>query len=149
MNAVKTQETQKSYEQLTISSQRVFPATPYPRKYVHCVFDNLQDVTEAVQALQAAGYNAEDIHLMSGQDFTEAIEQQYMQQSGLFPSLTHLFFDYSFDDIYLPEARRGRHILSVRPANYEQIMKVRAVLVHHHARLMKYIDSWTMADLVR
>ncbi len=148
MNDVKTQETQESYEQLTISSQRAFPAAPYPRKYIHCVFDNVQDVASAVQALQDAGYAAADIHVMSGRDFTGAIEQQYMQQGGLFQSLTHLFFDYGFDDTYLHEARRGHHILSVRPVGYEQIMKVRDVLVRYQAHLMKYIDTWTMADLV-
>jgi hypothetical protein len=148
MNAVKTQETQKTNEQLTITSQRVFPAAPYPRKHVHCVFDNLQDVAEAVQALQSAGYNDDDIHVMSGWDFSTAIEQRYTQQSGLLQSLTHLFFDYGFDNMYLHEARRGHHIVSVRPASYEQLTKVAAVLARHHARVVKYIGTWTMAELV-
>lgn len=30
----------------------------------------------------------------------------------------------------------------------QQITKVRAVLARHHARLMKYIDTWTTAELV-
>ena len=151
MNTLETlerQDAQETYEQASISSQRVFPAAPYPRKYIHCVFDDLQDMAQAVQTLQAADYNTDDIHLMSGGDFSTAIEQQYTLQSGLFQSLKGLFFDYDFDNYYLHEARRGHHILSVRPASYEQITRVRDVLVCHHAHLMKYIDTWTMADLV-
>jgi hypothetical protein len=145
MNSVKTQET---YEQLMVASQRVFPVAPYPRKYVHSVFDDMQDVVQAVQALRTAGYEAGDIHVMSGWDFVEAIEHRYEQQNRLSQSLTRLFFDYGFDDIYLHEARRGHYILAVRPSSYGQIMKVRDLLAPHHARLMKYIDTWTFADLI-
>lgn len=148
MNAVKTQETQESYEQLTMSSRQVFPVAPYPRKHIHCVIDDPQDAGQAVQALQTAGYTADDIHVMSGPDFAAAIGRRYEQQNGLFQAFTHLFFDYGFDRTYLAEARRGHAILAVRPASHEQIMKVRNLLLPHHAHLMKYIDTWTFADLV-
>jgi len=133
---------------VTITSRRVFPATPYPRNYVHCVFDDLQDVALAIEALQSAGYNTGDIHVMSGQDFSTAIEQRSLQQGSLLQSLTHLFFDYGFDGMYLHEARRGHHIVSVRPVGYEQVARVAAVLARHHARVVKYIDTWTIAQFV-
>jgi|SRR5579883_1694918 hypothetical protein len=149
MNAVKTQETQAICEQLTVSSRLVFPSNPYPRKYIHCVIDDPRDVAQAIQTLQMAGYSDDDIHVMSGPDFAAAIERGYEQRNTLFQSLTHLFFDYDFDRVYTPEAQRGHTILSVRPFSHDHIMKVRDLLIPHHAHLMKYIDTWTFADLVR
>jgi hypothetical protein len=40
MNYLKTLDT---YEQLPVSSERTFPAAPFPRKHVHGVIDNLRD----------------------------------------------------------------------------------------------------------
>jgi hypothetical protein len=61
------------YEQLPISSKRTFPATPFPRKHVHSVIDNLRDAVLAVYALRAAGYDARDSHVMACWDFVEAV----------------------------------------------------------------------------
>lgn len=44
MNPTMTPDT---YE-LSVSSERTFPAAPFPRKYVHSVFDDLQDAVQAV-----------------------------------------------------------------------------------------------------
>jgi hypothetical protein len=126
-------------EQLPVSSQRTFPPTPFPRKHVHSVFDNLQDAVQAIQALRAAGFDDRDIHLMAGWDFVEAVERRR----------TFLDFLFSIDyDVYLHEARRGRHILAVRLARHEQKEQVRDLLAPHHAHLMKYVDTWTVTDLL-
>src|SRR5579859_7812797 len=52
-------------EQLSLTSQQTFPAAPFPCKYVHSVVDTLQDAAQAVLALQAAGCDTRDIHLMT------------------------------------------------------------------------------------
>ncbi|HET7637114.1 MAG TPA: hypothetical protein VFK47_00090, partial [Ktedonobacteraceae bacterium] len=126
-------KTQNIYEQLTVPSQRAFPAAPFPRKYVHSVFDDPQDAVQAVQALQAAGYDAGDIHFMASGDFVAAIEPRYQQRSGLMQTLMHFLIDYGFDDVYLREARQGRHILAVRLGRCEQLEPVRDLLAPHHA----------------
>ncbi|HYL42146.1 MAG TPA: hypothetical protein VEU97_02065 [Ktedonobacteraceae bacterium] len=126
-------------EQLPVSSQRTFPPTPFPRKYVHSVFDNLQDAVQAVQALRAAGFDDRDIHLMAGWDFVEAVERRR----------TFLDFLFSIDyDVYLHEARRRHHILALRLARHEQKEQVRDLLAPHRAYLMKYVDTWTVTDLL-
>src|SRR5258708_39253526 len=71
MNNVNIQSSKAhdTIEQLPVSSQRTFPPAPFPRKYVHSVFDDLQDAMQAVHALRAAGYDVRDIHLMAGWGF--------------------------------------------------------------------------------
>lgn len=143
-----TAKTYREYKQLAVSSQRTLPASPYPRKYVHCAFDDLQSAVKAVNTLRAAGFNAGDIALMASWDFVEAVESEPQQHTRFSEVIIHLFsfVDDNFD-VYLREARSGRHILAVRPPGYEQIEQVRGLLAPHQARLVKYIDTWTVTDL--
>lgn len=141
-------KTSNEYEQLTVSSQRMLPAAPYPRKYVHSVFDDLQSAVQAVHTLRAAGYDARGISLMASWDFVEAVESQSQQHSRFSEALMYIlsFVDDGFD-VYLREARRGHHILAVRLSRYKQIAQARDLLAPHQAYLVKYIDTWTVADL--
>ncbi|MBA2682514.1 MAG: hypothetical protein H0U76_29490 [Ktedonobacteraceae bacterium] len=145
MNTIKTQATstqattQEIYEHVSVSSELTFPAAPFPRKYVHSVFNNLQDAVQAVLALLVAGYAADDIHVMTGGHFVEAVARKQTLLSFLFS------FDY---DVYLEEARRGRFILAVRPPSYERVNQVRDLLAPYRAHLMKYVDTWTMTELL-
>ena len=85
---------------------------------------------------------------MASWDFVEAVEAEPQQHHRLGEALMRFFsfLDDSFD-VYLREARWGCHILAVRISRHEQIMQVRDALVPHHARHVKYIDTWTVADL--
>ncbi len=147
MNYIKTHGT---YEQLPVSSERTFPAAPFPRKYVHAVIDNLPDAVHAVYALRAAGYDARDIHVMACWDFVEAVERAHQQKNGLSKLLSSIisYFDEGFGEVYLHQARRGRHVLTVHLVRNEQLEQVRDVLASHHAHLIKYVDTWTVADLL-
>ena len=141
MNNIKIQsrKTPDTVEQFPVSSQRTLPAAPFPRKYVHSVFDDVQDAAQAVHVLRAAGYDGRDIHLMASGDFVEAVERRR----------TFLDFLFSIDyDVYVHEARQGHHILAVRLSRNEQVKQVRDILALHYARLMKYVDTWTVTDLV-
>lgn len=146
LNNIKTQET---VEQLAVSSERTLPANPFPRKYFHSVIDDLQDAVQAVFALRADGYQVRDIHVMSCWDYAEAVERKYRQQSRISKMLSRLIssFDEGFGDVYLHEARRGHHILAVRLSRSEEMEQVRDLLAPCHARLMKYVDTWTVIDL--
>ncbi len=136
MNSTATIDT---YEQLALSSQQTLPTTPFPRKHVHCVFDNLQDAVQAYRILLEAGYDEKNIHILANKDYVEAVEQ----------GETLISFLASIDlDVYLQEARRGHHILAVRLSRYEQREQVRDLLAPHHTHLMKYVDTWTVADLL-
>jgi hypothetical protein len=138
----------KIYERLSVLSQQAYPPKTLPRKYIHCAINELRDAVQAVEALQAIGYDARDISLVACWDFAEALERSYQQRSSLLQAFAH-FTDSGVDNIYRQEASRGHHILTVHLCNFEQIEQVRNLLASHHAHLMKYIDPWTTADLIR
>jgi hypothetical protein len=53
--------------------QQVGSTLSFPRKHVIGVFDSLQEGEQAIQALVDAGYRAEDIAFIPGQDFPSAL----------------------------------------------------------------------------
>jgi hypothetical protein len=140
----------KICEQLPVSSERTLPADPFPRKYVHSVMYDLQYAVQAVQALRTAGYDARDIHVMASWDFVEAIERRRRQQGHLSKALMRLFtfFDEGFGDVYLHEALQGHHILAVRLSQNEQMGQMRDLLAAYCAHCIKYVDTWTVSDLL-
>lgn len=122
-----------------MSTKRMLPEAPFPRKYILSVFVDSQDAMQAAQALCTAGFNERDIYLLEGLNLVEAIAQ----------SQSPLDFLTSTDyDVYLREANRGRSFLAVRPINYAQMERIRNLLAPHHAHLVKYIDTWTVANLI-
>ena len=143
---MKNSKTHAKNEQLALQAS---PADTYPQKYIHSVFSDPQDAVDAIQALQTIGYDAQSIRFLKSQDYVQTVEQREPQQSGFFNELMHLVssLDYGFADTYMNEALRGGHIMAVRLSGHEQIMKVRDLLVSHHAYLVKYIDTWAFADL--
>src|SRR5258707_6590864 len=96
---IQSSKAHDTIEQLPVSSQRTFPPAPFPRKYVHSVFDDLQDAMQAVHALRAAGYDVRDIHLMAGWGFLGAGERRR----------AFLDFLFSIDYHWYLHAARPRH----------------------------------------
>lgn len=146
MNILKNLDT---YELAPVSSERSLPTAPFPRTYVHCVLNELRDAVLCVLSLRAAGYPPNDIHVLASWDFVDAVEHQRRQQPGLSRMLTRLWscLDEGLGDVYLQEAQRGHHILLVRLSRHEQSEQVSTLLAPYHAHLMKYVDTWAVADL--
>jgi hypothetical protein len=126
-------------ERLVVSTKRILPAAPFPHKYVHSVFDNLQDAKQAAQALQDAGFDEQDIYVLGSSDFVEAM---LLSQSPLG------FLSSMDDDVYMREAGRRCSFLVVRPTSVAQLKAIAALLAQHNARFAKYIDAWTVAKLL-
>jgi hypothetical protein len=150
LNDVKKYEENEELKQLFVSSQRTFPEAPFPRKYVHCVMNDLYNVVQAVHALWADGYHATDTHVMASWDYVEAVERKHSRKSPFSRVFTRIFslMDESFGDTYLHEALRGKHVLAVRLSCIEQVRRVRDLLALHDGHLIKYVDTWTVAELV-
>jgi hypothetical protein len=132
-------DTNITLEKRALSSEQTLPANPFPRKYIHSAFHDFQDAMQAFIALLSSGYDASDIHLMKGLDFVEAVEHRQ----------TFLGFLCSSDDhTYLREAKRGKHMLSVRFSNYDQMFQVRDLLAPYNAYSMTYVDTWSITPLL-
>lgn len=126
-------------EQKILSTEQTFPAAPFPRKYIHAAFHDFQDAVQAFIVLLGSGYDARDIHLMKGGDFIEAVEQRQTPVG---------FFCSSDDHLYLREAKRGKHMLSVRFSTYERMNQVRDLLAPYGAYSMTYVDTWSVTPLI-
>jgi hypothetical protein len=131
---------QVGVEQLPASLKRKLPATPFPRKFVLCVFLDIQEAMQAAFALSDAGFDSREIHILQSHEFVKSI----MQDQSPFQIITSI--DY---DIYVREAHRGRFFLAVRPSNYGQLNQIRDLLALHHAFLANYIDTWTVTELLK
>lgn len=139
MNTTMTRNPEKTFEELSITSERALPATPFPRKYIHSAFKDQRDALQAAETLRQAGFDARDIYMLTYPDYAEAMGRG----QSLFSSLSSTDLD-----VYLDEARHGRTILAVRLAHQGQMEQVRDLLAPHRAHLVRYVDTWTVAQLL-
>ena len=139
MNSKMTHNTQKTLEELSLTSARTLPTTPFPRKHVHSAFNDRQDALRAVLALQQAGFDARDMYLLTYTDYAEALGRG----QSFFSSVTSMDLD-----VYLDAARQGRTMLAVHLAHAGQMEQVRDLLAPHGAHLVRYVDTWTVAHLL-
>src|SRR5579875_1564032 len=92
------------HEPLPVTSQPTFPEAPFPRKYLLCAINAIEHAEHAIQVLLAAGYDAEDIHLIASQDFAQAIEAR--RRTGFSRALGSFFRStyHELTTVYLKEA---------------------------------------------
>jgi hypothetical protein len=121
-----------------------------PRKHVVGVVDSLQEGEQAIQALEDAGYHAEDITFIPGQDFLSAFQQR-VRKDGFFWRIIHRLEvttdEGSLGELDLAAARQGSHIISIYVPQREHIDDVSTILFNHGARLVKYVGNWSISDL--
>jgi len=121
----------------------------YPKDYVVGVLNDLQEAQRAQQALEEAGYTAENIRLMES---TEAVQKNRDLEKEQNP--LQRFFS-SFQDktdetgahVYLVEAQKGHHILYVHADTQEDVEKIAALMRRYHGHTMKFFSSWSVADI--
>jgi hypothetical protein len=130
--------------------QHTRPIPSYPLHRVVGVIDTLQEAEQAVRALQDAGYQAQDVHLIPSQEFIAGVREWEHRKSPLAQTV-EIFLASDDDgfprDTYLHEAEQGHVILSVRLSTSEQVNQVRDILVNYHAHHIKSFGRWAIADL--
>jgi hypothetical protein len=116
---------------------------------VHCVFNELRDVVDAVHALRSGGHKPGAIHVMASWDYVEAIERSQRRQNVLVKLLVRLhgLLDEGLGDAYLREARCGGHVLALRLSKMNELEEIRQVLCLYNARAIRYVGIWAVADL--
>lgn len=132
-------------------SQRINqkPMRSLPTNHIIGVIDQFQEAEQAVQALQNAGYRAQDILLIGDRAFIEAIQQR-QQQTSPFKWAIHVFFastDVGFPaDLYAQQARQGSQVLAVHTSTVDQAQQIAQILGGYHVHLLKYFGRWVTAD---
>lgn len=139
MNSSMSDNTQNTFEKLSLTSTRVLPTAPFPRKHVHSVFNDRQDALQAAEGLRQAGFDSRDVYVLTSADYAEALGRR----QSFFSSVTSMDLD-----VYLDAAGQGRTILAVRLAHAGQMEHVRDLLAPHGAHLVRYVDTWTVAHLL-
>src|SRR5260370_32692382 len=130
--------------------RHVSSTLPAPGKHVVGVFDSLQEAEQAVQALVDAGYHAEDIALIPGQDVPSAFRER-LRKEGLFWRIIHRLQvttdEGSLRELLEASPREGAPIISLYVPQREHIGEVSALLFNHGARLVEYVGNWAVEDL--
>jgi len=131
--------------------QQVHATLPFPSKHVVGVFDSLQEGEQAIQELLDAGYHVQDITFILGQDYPSAL-QEHLRQEGLFWRMMHQLQvttdEGSIGELFKAAARQGSYIIAISVPQRGHVTEVSALLFKHRARLVKYIDTWSVEDLV-
>jgi hypothetical protein len=124
-------------------------ARSLPTNHLIGVIDQLQEAEQAVQALQDAGYAAQDILLIPSQAFIEGIQER-QQQSSRFANAVHIFFASTEEsypgDVYLQQAQRGAQVLAVYAPTVEQAQQIAPILSKYHIQLLKYFGRWATTN---
>ncbi len=137
-----------------------FPQTPggslYPTNYIVCVFDNLADGRQALQAFRDAGYEADTVRLMDASETIAKVSELEKRKNPFqrFFSSFQGATDETGAEIYLLEAKEGHHILyvracatSMRTCRTDEISEIRAILKAHKARTVKFFGTWAVEDI--
>ncbi|HEX6555290.1 MAG TPA: hypothetical protein VF026_21175 [Ktedonobacteraceae bacterium] len=131
--------------------QQVDSTLPSPGKHVVGVFGSFQEAEQAVQALVEAGYPVEDMALMKSQDFPSALQERWRKE-GRFWQRMHQFQvttdEGSLGELLEAEARQGSAIITLYVPHREHLDEVSALLFTHGARLVKYVGTWSVEDLL-
>ena len=130
--------------------QHVGSTLTFPGKHVVAVFGALQEAEQAVQALVDAGYHAEDMALIPGQDVHSAF-QEHLRKEGRFLQLMHHLQvttdEGSLRELLEASARQGSALIALYVPQRKHIDEVSALLFNHGARLVKYVGNWSIEDL--
>lgn len=136
------------------SDTRFPPAAHLPGEQANWVVGVLENQMTGQQALQGAlqaGFAADDVILLHGQealDRAQAQQEQMHPVSRFFASLARPVTDPgTAEQEYLEEAGAGRSILSVRASTPDQVALAQRVFAANDARRVKYFSEWTITDL--
>ena len=114
----------------------------FPTDYIFACIDNREEAARAVQDLRGAGFHAEDVYLVGGQEATTRIEIACEHCNLVLRALRFLWKFMSDEGLllqdYATEARAGHSILAVHVTEPDRVEEVRRILAKHHARRMEY-----------
>lgn len=119
------------------------------KDYVIAVLDMPEDVQDAMEALTARGFAADDILLSA--PVRSGMPESEREQGTLADPPTQaesLLTEEGFDqEQYALERRRGHAVIQVRTPHMEDVDRAHAILAAHEAHAIKRVGTWTRENL--
>ncbi len=122
----------------------------YPKDYLISAIDAGKGQA-AVEALRAAGFGDNAIHLHDGAKVSRNVETIYQQKTPLERVKTSIARAITDEGMmsqeYFDEAKAGASLLAVMAPDPRLMEQARGILASHGARRMRYYDDKTITDL--
>jgi adenosine/AMP kinase len=120
-----------------------------PRNHVIGAIDSISDANAAVEALERLGCPSKDILLVPSETFISDMEQIRRGTSRIIQTV-HVFLNSTDDgfpaDVYLEQARHGRHILHVYAPSAERAQEIADVLGPFRLHMLRYYGNLATID---
>jgi len=123
----------------------------YPTDYMTGIIDDFQDVEEAIEHLERAGFAPKDIVLFTSQQSLKKLQEAQKQQS-LLRKIMGVVASVASDTagvyylLYEKAAREGQHILNVYTPTPELQDQAHTILKAHHGHTIKFFGQWAVRD---
>jgi len=124
---------------------------PYPEDHVVGVIDRSENVRAAVEALDAAGYNSDDVTVLCGQSGLERLDADGSHH-GLLGRVVRLVQTYGTEGEALrlleDELQRGHFVIGVRVPDDAGKQQVADLLAEHGGSYLHHYDRWHLEQLI-
>ncbi len=111
------------------------------------VIDDPTEATQAVDALRAAGFAAEDVHLLLAAEVLASANPHQSILARVFFALANLSDDAAFEATYREEAEHGHQIVVVYAPTREQVEQAHLVVERYHAHTLLHYGPWVVRGI--
>src|SRR5688572_32628469 len=121
----------------------------YPTGYVVGVLDDSRHAEEATQALRAAGCDAGEVRVFTGEQ-VQAIERQFLHQRTLAQRVGEAIASDEGEahQQYLEAARRGHAFVTAHAPHLDEARRVATILTQHRGHGVRHYGAAVMTELV-
>jgi hypothetical protein len=125
---------------------------PYPTDRVVGIIDDVAEVQGALRDLKAAGFTADHIRVLTGEEGAHRIDvkgDEHGPLAHVVRSIQELIGDYEIKHAIRDEQEllAGHFGIGVIARDVEDRDKVRQILKEHHGHFINYYSRWIMERL--
>jgi len=125
---------------------------PYPTDRVVGIIDDGGDVQDALRDLKAAGFPADDIRVLTGEEGAHRIDvkgDEHGPLAHMVRSIQELLSSYEVQHFTRDEQEllAGHFGIGVIARDVDDREKVRQILKEHHGHFINYYSRWVMEHL--
>lgn len=113
-----------------------------PTDYIFACIDDPANAAKAAESLRTAGFHAQDVHVLNGNEFLDLMKEQ-CEQCDILTRFFRFIWKWgteeglTFSD-FADEAKKGHTIVVVHVVKPEGVSEVRRILDEHMAHRIEY-----------